>query len=279
MNRIVLLCGLLICLFSCSKSSDVPLLDQPTKEGKIHIDNKSEFGGYYGNLDGIHSSILKNRLHELIDDNKVLGYSYGTSETVWTALEKTDEDPNNPNNVILLYTGRSQAKSYKDRGQGDPDSWNREHVWVKSRGFGGDPNKVRGPSTDIHHIRPADRSVNTSRSTKYFDNGGYAHSEAKDCKYDSNSWEPRDAVKGDIARMMFYMAVRYEGDDGYADLELATYVPKGGGTKMGKLSTLLKWHKQDPVDDFERNRNQKIFEIQGNRNPFIDHPEFVEYIW
>ena len=64
--------------------------------------------------------------------------------------------------------------------------------------------------TDVHHIRPTDESVNSSRGTKDFDNGGSAHSEATDCNYDSDSWEPRDAVKGDVARMMFYMEVRYD---------------------------------------------------------------------
>lgn len=102
--------------------------------------------------------------------------------------------------------------------------------------------------------------------------------EATECFADSDSWEPRDAVKGDIARMMFYMVVRYEY--GAYDLELVDYTGTSNTPVFGKLSTLLQWHQQDPVDDWERNRNDIIFNsYQGNRNPFIDHPEFVNYIW
>jgi len=264
---------------SCSQSDDMPPEYKPSKSGTISIKNTSEHYSYYKILDGIDSDDLKSELHDLIDNNKVLGYSYGTSVTVWDALELTDEDPNNSSNIILLYTGRSIPKWQKSKSL-EPDYWNREHVWAKSRGFGGDPKYVKGPSTDIHHIRPTDCSVNSARYTRYFDNGGTVHSEATECYYTSKTWEPRDSVKGDIARMLFYMAVRYEGDDGFADLELNER-ESGDYTQpnMGKLSTLLKWHKQDPVDAFEQKRNQTIFEIQGNRNPFIDHPEFVDYIW
>ena len=106
------------------------------------------------------------------------------------------------------------------------------------------------------------------------------HSEATECKYDSDSWEPRDSVKGDIARMLFYMAVRYEGDNGEIDLELNEKVNNNKDPYMGKLSVLLKWNEQDPVDDLERKRNEVIFtKYQHNRNPFIDHPEWVNKIW
>lgn len=273
--RRLLICLMVALAFACSHQFDEPSIDQPSQEGKIKIENKSAFNSYYSSIDGIDSKYLRGNLHDLIDNNKVLSYG-----AVWDALDKTDVDPKNSNNVILLYTGRSQAKSYKDHGQNDDNAWNREHVWAKSRGFGGDPDDVRGPATDIHHIRPADRSVNTDRNNRYFDNGGTSHGEATGCKFDSDSWEPRDEVKGDIARMLFYMAVRYEGDDGFADLELNEREPSNYTLPyIGKLSTLLEWHKQDPVDDFERKRNQVIFDIQGNRNPFIDHPEFVNFMW
>jgi endonuclease I len=275
MHKFLLSLFVSIFICSCTKTDDGPTVDQPDQVGRIKIENKSDFNSYYSSIDGIESKDLKGKLHDLIDNNKVLSYS-----NVWDALMKTDEDPKNSNNVILIYTGRSQAKSYKDNGHNGEDAWNREHVWAKSRGFGGYPDDVRGPSTDIHHIRPADRSVNTARYTKYFDNGGTPHSEATGCKYTSSTWEPRDEVKGDIARMMFYMAVRYEGDDGYADLELNDRISSNYSLPyIGMLSTLKEWHKQDPVDDFEKKRNQTIYSIQGNRNPFIDHPEFAGYIW
>ncbi|MBM7603935.1 endonuclease I [Metabacillus crassostreae] len=224
---------------------------------------------YYNNALGKSGSSLKAALHNIIDDHIEISYS-----NVWEALRNTDEDPNNPNNVILLYTGRSQSKTSNGT---SIDSWNREHVWAKSHG---DFGTTMGAGTDLHHLRPTDVTVNSSRGNKDFDNGGIAHNEAPDTYADSNSWEPRDEVKGDVARMIFYMAVRYEGDNGELDLEVTETVSNGSSPLHGKLSTLIQWHKQDPVNDLERKRNDVIFyKYQNNRNPFIDHPEWIEAIW
>lgn len=224
---------------------------------------------YYEAAYGKTGEELKTALHHIIDDHTELSYS-----NVWEALRVTDEDPNNPNNVILLYTGRSQGKHTNG---GNADDWNREHVWAKSHG---DFGTSMGPGTDLHHLRPTDASVNSSRSNLDFDNGGREHSEADGNYYDSDSWEPRDSVKGDVARMLFYMAVRYEGDSGEPDLELNNLVNNGSNPYHGKLSVLLQWHKEDPVDQFERERNERIYiNYQKNRNPFIDHPEWASAIW
>ncbi len=224
---------------------------------------------YYSDAIGKDGNALKSSLHDIIDDNKKLSYA-----AVWEALMDTDEDPNNTNNVILLYTGRSQGKNTKGSGV---DNWNREHVWAKSHGNFG---TKAGPGTDLHHLRAADVSVNSARGNLDFDNGGVPHSEATLCRYDSDSWEPRDSVKGDIARMLFYMDVRYEGDKGEVDLELNDKVNNGANPYMGKLSTLLQWNNQDPVDELEKRRNDIIYKkYQHNRNPFIDHPEWANQIW
>ena len=238
--------------------------------------------GYYDQTEGLTGSELKAKLHAIISDH--VKYPYTSSSTdVWDILKESDEDPSNPNNVILLYTGRSQAKSENSGESSTPGSnrWNREHVWSKSHGF---PVEQDTAFTDCHHIRPADESVNSSRNTLDFDNGGDQHAEADQCYYDSDSWEPRDAIKGDVARMMFYMVVRYDPgyhmDNTVYDLELVdltgtqTYTPV-----FGKLSTLLNWHKADPVDAFESNRNEVVYQYQGNRNPFIDHPEWVDLVF
>jgi len=208
--------------------------------------------GYYDNAIGLEGDELKSALHGIIDGHTE--YSYDDLRDF--VLANTDEDPNNSNNIILLYTGRSQAKNTFGGGAND---WNREHTWAKSHGgFGETP----PAGTDAHHLRPTDASVNSSRSNLDFDNGGTQHSEATGCYYDSDSWEPRDAVKGDVARMMFYMVVRYEGDsddNNGLDLELVDYTPGGdAGPILGKLSTLLEWHAQDPPDDFEINRHAFI---------------------
>ena len=220
--------------------------------------------GYYDSADGLSGTALKAALHDIIDGHTEKSYDF-----LWTGLKYTDEDPDNSNNFVLLYTGRSLSKS------SSYPAWNREHTWAKSHGdFGNDP----PCGTDMHHLRPTDVSVNSDRGNKDFDNGGTLHSEATECRYDSDSWEPRDAVKGDVARSMLYMTVRYEGDSGEPDLELVDYTGTSG-PNFGKLSTLLAWHVQDPVDDWERRRNDRVYSYQNNRNPFIDHPEYVAYIW
>ena len=225
--------------------------------------------GYYDAANGKSGEQLKSALHDIIDDHTEISYS-----NVWEALRETDEDPSNSNNVILLYTGRSQGKNENG---GNADDWNREHVWAKSHG---DFGTSMGPGTDLHHLRPTDASVNSSRSNLDFDEGGSEHTEAAGNYYDSDSWEPRDSVKGDVARMIFYMDVRYEGDSGELDLELNNEVNNGSAPYHGKLSVLLEWHEEDPVDDLERRRNEIIYtDYQRNRNPFIDHPEWVAEIW
>ncbi|MFP8961995.1 endonuclease I family protein [Streptomyces nanhaiensis] len=224
---------------------------------------------YYAPAEGKTGAALKAALNDIISKQTRLSYSQ-----VWDALGDTDEDPSNPDNVILLYTGRSQAKS--EHG-GDLGDWNREHVWAKSHG---DFGTSTGPGTDLHHLRPTDVRVNSIRGNKDFDNGGSAVSGAPGNYTDGDSFEPRDAVKGDVARMILYMAVRYEGEDGFADLEPNDRVGNGSAPYHGRLGVLKQWHREDPPDSFERNRNEVIHdEYQHNRNPFIDRPEWVEAIW
>lgn len=147
--------------------------------------------------------------------------------------------------------------------------------------------QIRGAGTDVHHLRPEDISVNSARNNKDFDVGGSLYidkSGPTECYSDADSFEPRNAVKGDVARMLFYMAVRYEGDNGEPELELVDAVNTfdmntPGKGYHGKLSTLLQWHISDPVDSFEINRNNVVYKYQKNRNPFIDHPEYVDEIW
>ena len=174
--------------------------------------------GYYDDLKGLTGEILKNELHNRIRNHKRFNY-----EKIYSILDKTDQDPYDTLNVVLLYTARSVNRKHKDRGgrydykmngYTYQDSWNREHVWPKSFGF---PNESDTAYTDLHHIRPADRTINTDRNNRsfdygtipYFDNDGKVKTEC----FTSNdwTWEPPDVVKGDIARMIFYMAVRYEG--------------------------------------------------------------------
>ncbi|MHC0429770.1 endonuclease I family protein [Streptomyces sp. O3] len=227
------------------------------------------YDDYYADATGKTGTALKHALHDIVDDHNRLSYSQ-----VWNALKVTDEDPYNSANVRLLYSGKSRSKSLNGGSVGD---WNREHVWAKSHGGFG---TSTGPGTDLHHLRPTDVQVNSIRGNKDFDWGGSPVSGAPGNYTDSDSFEPRDAVKGDVARMILYMAVRYEGDDGFADLEPNNRVSNGSSPYMGRLYVLKQWHQEDPPDSFERNRNELIYDrYQHNRNPFIDHPEWVESIW
>ncbi|AOC55540.1 endonuclease I family protein [Bacillus pumilus] len=229
----------------------------------------SQIDSYYQSANGKSGPALKKALHDIIDDHKQLSYSQ-----VWDALKKTDEDPKNPSNVLLLYSGVSRSKQANG---GNVGQWNREHVWAKSHGNFG---TSQGPGTDLHHLRATDVQTNSTRGNLDFDLGGNEYKGAPGNFYDSDSFEPHSRVKGDVARMLFYMAVRYEGDDRFPDLELNDKVNNGSAPLHGKMSVLLKWHKQDPVDQIERNRNEIIYETyQNNRNPFIDHPDWAGAIW
>tara|TARA_S200000501_G_scaffold376710_1_gene432538 strand:- start:2226 stop:3356 length:1131 start_codon:yes stop_codon:yes gene_type:complete len=246
--------------------------------------------GYYSQAEGKSGIDLKESIHQIIANHNVFPYTSSNTDT-WDILQLSDQDPLNNDNMILVYTERSQDKLYRDgsgnyssfeNGNGTQNnSWNREHVWPKSHGF---PNQDDIAYTDVHNLKPADRSVNSSRGTKDYDYGGQQHSEATNCLFDSDSWEVPSSVKGDIARIIFYMVVRY--DPGYDhlnnifDLELVDYTTPGNTNPIfGKLSSLIQWHVSDPVDDFEKNRNEVIFGFQGNRNPFVDHPSLVSFIW
>jgi endonuclease I len=237
--------------------------------------------GYYNNTSGLNGAQLKTALHNIIKGHTEFPYT-STNTDVWDILKQTDKDPNDTNNVILFYTGWSvNAAQEWNSGNG----WNREHIWSKSHGAFG---TTQGAGTDAHHLRPADPSVNSAKNSRWFDNcltpyldnGLYTG-----CYIGSTNWvwQPRDEVKGDVARMIFYMATRYEGGVGEPDLELIDFLPINNNTSdsvYAKLTTLIQWHNTDTVDSWERNRNDIIYyDFQNNRNPFIDHPEFVNLIW
>ncbi|HEF1899754.1 endonuclease I family protein [Bacillus cereus group sp. MYBK108-2] len=262
------------------KVRNVPL----SYENEGNTNNNSRLNAtahdYYESITTQSGKELKASLHEIIKKQNVLTY-----DDTRSALKEIDQDPNNPDNVLLFYKGGSMNKNSFC---GNEPCWNREHVWAQSH-FD-DNRTIR---TDLHNIRPENKWVNARRGNLDFDwDDGHVNNPNASCKgtdlgaaqkapdtcVDGDSWEPRDEIKGDIARTLFYMDVRYEGEGG-PDLKLVNDVDTDN-PNHGKLSTLLQWHQQDPVDDMERKRNNMIFEkFQHNRNPFIDHPEYVERIW
>ncbi len=212
---------------------------------------------YYEDAINQRGAQLKVTLNTIINEG-FIPLLYGDARDI---LQESDADPDVPGNIILVYTGNSVNADW-DGGL----TWNREHTWPQSRlgvyvAYGDDDFPSR--ATDIHNLKPADPDENANRSNDYFG--------AIDT---TDIYIPREEVRGDVARILFYMAVMYTdmslNDDKSSNVALRT---------MGLLSTLLEWNEADPVDDFERNRNDVLYSYQGNRNPFIDYPEFAELIW
>jgi len=227
---------------------------------------------YYTNATGKFGATLKSALHAIIAPHTVKSY-----DDARTILQVLDVDPGNATKIVLVYSGFSVTKTW-DSGS----TWNREHLWPQSRGVSTGPG-----SSDLFNLRPSNPVVNSSRGNKWFDNSNAsdasykssAHVSAPLCSSDSDSWQPRSAEQGDIARAMFYMDTRYDGaEPNTVDLELTNVVVTS--SQMGIFFTLLQWHLADPVDDIERRRNDLIYSnYQANRNPYVDHPEYVQMVY
>ncbi|NPV02437.1 MAG: hypothetical protein HPY53_13770 [Brevinematales bacterium] len=249
---------------------------------------------YYSSAYGKTGLALKNALHDIIDQHTVFPYTSYTTD-VWDALRVLDEDPGNPDNVLTIYAHQSIAKNKQSTGTEDRWTvWEREHTWPNTYGYNDETDWP--PYTDLFALRPAIGGVNLDRLDDPFDNGGTAKAGTGNYIYLTNgivppslkevnvnvTWEVPDDVKGDIARAMFYMAVRYAGNlPNEPNLELIDSIMLTNGLPfMGKLSTLIQWHLADPTNAAEMLRNDLIyFYYQHNRNPFIDHPEWVTNIW
>lgn len=226
--------------------------------------------GYYNGTEGLSGAALKSALHNIINDHY---FNENWYHDVKYLFLLSDADTAHQGNVIDVYSGNSMDGLNYGTQEG---SLNREHVWAKSHG--GFP-EASPMYSDYHNLKPCEARINRDKSNLDFDWGGLPHPTATGCFYDSDSWEPRDAVKGDIARIIFYMATRYEGGSGEQDLEVVDWVNTYPMPKHGKLSALFAWNVSDPPDDFERNRNNVIYAAQRNRNPFIDNPEWINMIW
>ncbi len=208
-----------------------------------------DLNAYYDDAEGLFGNDLISALHTIIN----AGFSGVTYGEVRYILDETDQDPNNSNNLILVYLGTSVDGSW-DSGS----TWNREHVWPQSLlGVKADNSKINSAS-DLYNLMPADPGLNSSRGNNPYSEMGLG-------------FEPRDEVKGDVARALFYMMVMYE------ELDLVNTDP--GIHEMAYLDELLAWHFADPVDDFELSRLESIYGEQNNRNPFVDYPHFVNLIW
>ena len=283
-------------IISSEEVSSEEIISTPSSDketsSSIISSSSNDYDGYYKSIDFSKTGdALKQDLYNLIKKCDMSKYTYKTCDSY---VANANEDPNNSNNLIEFYTGRSVPKNYYPTSSSMPDAWNKEHVYAKSHGDFA--SQIAGK--DIHHLMPTVNGVNGKRSNKDFDECSSSsnavtsyksygqtitvkYADSSDiCYTTSSAFEPRDAVKGDVARILFYMATRYEGNsDGGPDLELVDSYTSSSSPTLGKLSTLLKWHKEDPVDEFEMKRNNYIYSVQENRNPYIDHPELAEKIF
>jgi len=218
---------------------------------------------YYSSVDGLTGDALWTALNTLIDNPTTTNYSDVDNKFVSLG---SDEDPSNSSNIIFFYTRDSRpSNSFTGNGNGNDNTggWNKEHVWPRSRGVGDSGDDQQ----DMHMIRPTDVDVNSRRAALDF--GIVSGNNTANGNY----FEPHDEVKGDCARILFYMITTYKGN-----LELVQTVTNSSN-QLGNLSLLVQWNTADPVDDFERNRNDIVYNFQGNANPFVNHPEWVNEIW
>ncbi len=250
--------------------------------------------GYYNGTENLSGAELKTKLYTIIHNHTVLSYS-----DLWSAFSHTDVDKyyENDGSVLDIYSenpygadpynfvfNTDQCGNYS----GEGSCYNREHSFPKSW-F----NDASPMYTDLFHIYPTDGYVNSKRSNypygevdspTWTSQNGSKLGPCSAPGYTGTVFEPIDEFKGDLARTYFYMATCYE--DQIASWETNTQYSDAvlDGTSFPCyekwfLDLLLKWHKQDPVSQKEIDRNDSIYKIQGNRNPFIDHPEFVSRIW
>ncbi|MEX0330435.1 MAG: endonuclease I family protein [Puniceicoccaceae bacterium] len=230
---------------------------------------------YYSSAEGLLGDSLKSALHEIIDGHIVQSYN-----NIALAFQEYDKDPENENNILLLYSGTSVPND------GLFTFWNREHTWPQS--YGADA----GPAySDAHHLFPADPLTNEDRSNFAYDElaSGTPLRNAPDSIRSSGLRlvEPRDADKGRIARALLYMDTRYDASNITGDFKLSDD-PASWDNRMGKLTTLLEWNRQFPPDERERRKNHLIYSgirvensviFQLNRNPFVDYPDLADAVY
>jgi len=219
-----------------------------------------------------------------------------TSTCVNNAIAELDESGTDTESVVGFYSRANIKKENRYRGGRCPDCWSKEHIYPAGR-WGREDRKC--PHGDLHNLVAADKTVNSDRNNYDFDEVINAIDNKKktdedkvvceNCKEGDETWEPAgNAEKGQIARMLFYMDVRYSdpnGTDGTQNTDLnlvrgrSNKSLKGNSSELGNLTTLLKWHCENEVTQYEKDRNDLVQQYQGNRNPFIDVPAFVETIF
>lgn len=259
-------------------------------------------GSYYDGIVASSASALRSALHNLIDDHTKIPYTASSTDT-WDVLDQADQDPLDSGRILDIYKNTSYAKA-----GGGNTFYNREHTWPNSYGFSVD-GSTNYAYTDLHMLMLSDIAYNANRGNKPYGDCSASCTEYPTTAYagqgggsgvfpgnsnwsDGVIWQVWRKLKGNVARAILYMDIRYEGGtngvSGVAEQDLrltddlSLIVNTGGNASvayMGKLTTLLRWSQEDPVDAAEVLRNDLVQTFQGNRNPFVDHPEWVACIY
>lgn len=252
---------------------------------------------YYAGITATGGTALLGQLHDLITTTHKSYSSYGDCSD--PSIVKLTDAGTARNTVQEFYTHEDMSSSW---GSGAQGTWNREHVWCKSLSNGmwkSVSNSSRNGGTDLHHIRPSECALNSTRgSNKYGEISGGKEAYQKNSSggnvalgghVGSGTFEPLDNVKGDVARIVLYVYTHYNTysnvggttngskSDVFGTLNFTHIMSASNESKAKEL--LLEWNALDPVDEIETTRNEAVYEIQGNRNPFIDHPEYANAIW
>lgn len=233
--------------------------------------------GYYYNADGLKKEQLKTALYQITAQAQMLGYGSGEGKT-WSGFLKTDLLTDNT--VLDRYSG---IERYFD-GTNAVEGMNIEHSFPKSWWKGYENNAYR----DLFHLYPSDGYTNTLKGNlplgvvkqpATFDNGvSKIGLNSFGTDYTANCFEPADEYKGDFARSYFYIVTAYENFESWWTSPMLEN-NRWPVFNQWALSLLLEWHRNDPVSSLELERQENVYQIQGNRNPYIDYPELIEYIW
>ena len=246
--------------------------------------SKGQIPSYYQNINlNLTGDQLKNELSTLISTTHqtLLEYTSSFSIDTWDVIKVSDEFSSDTSKVLLIYgyndndalveNDRTRAKSLSCHTNSCFGLWNREHVFPRSLAS---PNLVTnfpGAGTDVHNLRACDYSTNASRSNKKYDAGN-----GNSSSNNQGNWYPGDEWKGDIARIIMYMYLRYPNQCEPTNVGIGTQLFSPNGDMP---DIFLNWNFSDPVSEFEETRNNSIANVQGNRNPFIDNPYLATLIW
>lgn len=241
--------------------------------------------GYYDKLEGLSKASLKTATHDLIRDHEYLNFDEKTTARYWwdNYFIKTDWHPDGY--YWDMYSNEQHSTYTASNVQ------NREHCMPRSWWGKRDKYSSYDANGDLHNLFPSDYAANAAKSNLPLGEVGISQFENGSSKVGRNTYpkgyqgqvfEPADEYKGDFARIYFYMVTCYE-DYAYNWRNDATKSMLQKGTypsfQPWAIEMLLKWHRNDPVSEKERDRNKQVYRIQNNRNPFVDNPELAEYIW